>query len=63
MVSFILADLDRVAKMEAKCSSLTVRGIVCVMEIGRWREKKLDRLKAKGGSISDLPHTNVAVAA
>lgn len=45
-VSRILLDFVRGAKMEAKCSSVTDRGMVCVMEMGRWREKKLDRLKA-----------------
>jgi hypothetical protein len=28
------------------CSSVTVLGIVWVMEMGRWREKKLDRPRA-----------------
>lgn len=32
--------------MVAKCSSVTLLGMVCVMEIGRWSEKKLDKLKA-----------------
>jgi hypothetical protein len=46
-VSRILFDFVRGAKMFAKCSSVTLLGIVCVTEIGRWSEKKLDRLRAE----------------
>lgn len=46
MVSDTLLALVRGAKMEAKCSSLTVRGIVCVMEMGRCNEKNDDSPRA-----------------
>lgn len=46
MVSETLFDLVRALKMDAKCSSVTVRGIVCVIEMGRCREKKLDKPRA-----------------
>lgn len=42
MVSKTRLFFDRGPKMDAKCSLVTVRGIVWVMEMGRWREKKLD---------------------
>lgn len=45
-VSETLFDFVRGVKMEAKCSSVTDRGMVCVMEMGRWREKKLERPSA-----------------
>jgi hypothetical protein len=38
--------------MEAKCSSDTVRGIVWEMEMGRWREKKLDKPRARLAAVS-----------
>jgi hypothetical protein len=41
--------------MDAKCSSVTLLGIVCVIEIGRWREKKLDKLRART-QVSNKEH-------
>jgi hypothetical protein len=46
VVSAILLAFVRGLKMEAKCSSVTVLGIVSVMEMGRCREKKLHRPRA-----------------
>jgi hypothetical protein len=46
VVSEILLDFERGAKMEAKCSSDTALGIVSVTEMGRCKEKKLDRPRA-----------------
>lgn len=38
--------LLREAKIEAKASSVIDLGRLCVTEIGRWREKKVDRPRA-----------------
>lgn len=47
IVSETVFDFDREAKMEANCSSVTARGIVWVIEIGRCREKKLESPRAR----------------
>jgi hypothetical protein len=46
--------------MEAKASSLTVFGKVCVTEMGRWREKKVERPRAV---LVDVRHRIMIVAA
>lgn len=37
---------ERCVNILAKASSVTIRGRLCVTEIGLWREKKEDRARA-----------------